>query len=74
LRKATSPGALQIGKKSNDTIAKIVVYSLSHVDALSNAFFRAASQELSRYQQGMATLDTCITAAPLLGLLGTVTA
>src|SRR5580692_723884 len=66
-------GALALGKKSNDTVARIVVYSLSHVDSLSNAFFRASAQELSRYQQGMATLDTCITAAPLLGLLGTVT-
>ena len=66
-------GALAIGKKSSDTVARIVVYSLSHPESLSNAFFRASAQELSRYQQGMATLDTCITAAPLLGLLGTVT-
>ncbi len=66
-------GALAIGKKSNDTVARIVVYSLTHIDSLSNAFFRASAQELARYQQGMATLDTCITAAPLLGLLGTVT-
>jgi biopolymer transport protein ExbB len=66
-------GALALGKKSNDTVARIVVYSLSHMDSLSNAFFRASAQELARYQQGMATLDTCITAAPLLGLLGTVT-
>lgn len=73
VEKGDISGALQIGKKSSDTVAKIVVYSLSHVDSLSNAFFRAAGQELSRYQQGMATLDTCITAAPLLGLLGTVT-
>jgi biopolymer transport protein ExbB len=65
--------ALAIGKKSNDTVARIVTYSLSHKEALSNAFFRASGQELARYQQGMATLDTCITAAPLLGLLGTVT-
>jgi biopolymer transport protein ExbB len=34
---------------------------------------RAANHELNRFQQGLATLDTCITAAPLLGLLGTVT-
>jgi biopolymer transport protein ExbB len=40
---------------------------------MSNAFVRASGQELTRFQQGMATLDTCITAAPLLGLLGTVT-
>jgi biopolymer transport protein ExbB len=67
-------GALAIGKKSKDFIAKILVYSLSNRDySLSNAFIRASGQELSRFQQGMATLDTCITAAPLLGLLGTVT-
>jgi biopolymer transport protein ExbB len=66
-------GALALGRKSQDTVARIVVYSLSHLDSLSNAFFRASAQELARYQQGMATLDTCITAAPLLGLLGTVT-
>src|ERR1022692_2294607 len=64
---------LAVGKKSEDPVARVVVYSLSHIDSLSNAFFRASGQELARYQQGMATLDTCITAAPLLGLLGTVT-
>src|SRR6266513_286375 len=67
-------GALAIGKKSKDFIAKILVYSLTNKEfSLSNAFVRASSQELSRFQQGMATLDTVITAAPLLGLLGTVT-
>jgi biopolymer transport protein ExbB len=73
VEKGDIEGALALGRKSNDTVARIVVYSLSHIDSLSNAFFRASSQELARYQQGMATLDTCITAAPLLGLLGTVT-
>jgi biopolymer transport protein ExbB len=73
VEKGDIDGALALGRKSNDTVARIVVYSLSHIDSLSNAFFRASSQELARYQQGMATLDTCITAAPLLGLLGTVT-
>jgi biopolymer transport protein ExbB len=67
-------GALAIGRKSRDFIAKILVYSLSNRQySLSNAFIRASGQELARFQQGMATLDTCITAAPLLGLLGTVT-
>jgi biopolymer transport protein ExbB len=67
-------GAVAMGRKSKDYIAKILVYSLSNRDySLSNAFVRASGQELSRFQQGMATLDTCITAAPLLGLLGTVT-
>ena len=67
-------GALAIGRKSKDFIAKILVYSLTNRQySMSNAFIRASGQELARYQQGMATLDTCITAAPLLGLLGTVT-
>jgi biopolymer transport protein ExbB len=67
-------GALAIGKKSKDFIAKILVYTLTNKEySMSNAFVRASGQELSRFSQGMATLDTCITAAPLLGLLGTVT-
>jgi len=66
-------GALQIGKKSKDFIARILVYALSHKEhSISNAFMRASNQELNRFGQGMATLDTVITAAPLLGLLGTV--
>jgi biopolymer transport protein ExbB len=67
-------GALAIGKKSKDFIARILVYSLTNKEfSMSNAFVRASSQELGRFTQGMATLDTVITAAPMLGLLGTVT-
>ncbi|MEN9634290.1 MAG: hypothetical protein RL077_2694 [Verrucomicrobiota bacterium] len=67
-------GALAVGAKSGDFIAKILVYSLSNREySLSNAFVRASGQELARFQQGLATLDTCITLSPLLGLLGTVT-
>jgi biopolymer transport protein ExbB len=67
-------GALAIGRQSKDFVARILVYSLTNKEySLSNAFVRASSQELGRFQQGMATLDTVITAAPLLGLLGTVT-
>lgn len=66
-------GALQIGKKSKDFVARIMVYALTHKDNAFSAFIRASNQELTRYQQGMATLDTMITMAPLLGLLGTVT-
>jgi biopolymer transport protein ExbB len=74
VEKGDTDGALQIGRKSKDSVARILVYSLSNKEySLSNAFIRASSQELARYQQGMATLDTVITAAPLLGLLGTVT-
>jgi len=67
-------GALAIGRKSKDFVAKILVYSLTNREySMANAFVRASGQELARYQQGMSMLDTGITAAPLLGLLGTVT-
>jgi biopolymer transport protein ExbB len=67
-------GAVEIGKKSQDYVARIMVYALTHKEhSLGNAFTRAANQELQRFSQGLPTLDTCITAAPLLGLLGTVT-
>jgi biopolymer transport protein ExbB len=67
-------GAVELGKKSNDYLARILVFGLTHKEhSLANAFTRAANQELQRFSQGLPTLDTCITAAPLLGLLGTVT-
>jgi biopolymer transport protein ExbB len=67
-------GAIALGKQSDDFIARIMIYALSHKGvSLSNAFIRSANQELTRFGQGLPTLDTCITAAPLLGLLGTVT-
>ncbi len=67
-------GAVSLGRKSRDYVARILVYALSHKDhSLTNAFTRAANQELTRFQQGIAIIDTCITVAPLLGLLGTVT-
>jgi biopolymer transport protein ExbB len=67
-------GAMEVGKQSKDFIARILVYSLNNKEySLHNAFLRASNQELTRFQQGMSILDTVITAAPLLGLLGTVT-
>src|SRR5690349_19653221 len=67
-------GAVDMGKKSQDFVARILVYALTHKEhSLGNAFTRAANQEMQRFSQGLPTLDTCITAAPLLGLLGTVT-
>ncbi|MDI1250464.1 MAG: MotA/TolQ/ExbB proton channel family protein [Lacunisphaera sp.] len=67
-------GAVEMGRKSQDYVARILVYALTHKEhSLGNAFTRAANQEMQRFGQGLPTLDTCITAAPLLGLLGTVT-
>ncbi|MSU47257.1 MAG: MotA/TolQ/ExbB proton channel family protein [Lacunisphaera sp.] len=66
--------AVELGKKSQDYVARILVYALTHKEhSLGNAFSRAANQEMQRFSLGLPTLDTCITAAPLLGLLGTVT-
>lgn len=67
-------GAIEVGRKTKDFVARILVYALTHREhSLSNAFVRASNQELNRYQQGLTILDTIITAALLLGLLGTVT-
>lgn len=67
-------GAIALGRKSKDPIARILVYSLTHRDtSMANAFARATNQEMIRYNQGMPTIDTIVTAAPYVGLLGTVT-
>ena len=67
-------GAIALGRKSNDYIARILVYTLTHRETgFSNALIRASNQELLRYQRGLPILDTVITVAQLLGLLGTVT-
>lgn len=66
--------AQEVGKNSEDFVAKVLVYALEHrADSLSNAILRQAGQELKRFNRGLAALDTIITLAPLLGLLGTVT-
>ncbi len=65
-------GALRVGQESRDFIARTLCYALSHADKL-NAVSRAAGRELQRYNRGLSLLDTAITVAPLLGLLGTVT-
>jgi biopolymer transport protein ExbB len=65
--------AVELSGSTRDYIARILHYALTNREhSLNNAFTRAADKELTRFQQGMAVLDTCITAAPLLGLLGTI--
>ena len=67
-------GAIRHGQDSRDFVARTLVYALGHREqSLSNALLRAANQELKRFNRGLAQLDTIITLAPLLGLLGTVT-
>ena len=73
VERGDAEAAIRLGQPSRDYVARVLVYALSHKDhSLSNAFTRAANQELNRFQRGIAVLDTCITISPLLGLLGTV--
>ena len=66
--------ALRKGQRSQDPAVKTLVYGLLHRGgSLSAALLRAASNEMEAFSRGVATLDTVVTLAPLLGLLGTVT-
>jgi biopolymer transport protein ExbB len=66
--------AVQAGKGSTDFVARTLTYALLHRDtSVSQAILRQAALELKRFSRGLPVLDTVITLAPLLGLLGTVT-
>ncbi len=66
--------AAKIGLGSSDFVARTLAAGLAHRDSsLSSAILRTAGQELKRFGRGIPTLDTIVTLAPLLGLLGTVT-
>jgi len=74
LEKKKMAEALETAKSSPDFVARTLAYALEHREvSLSNAFLQAANRELSRFSRGLPVLDTVITLAPLLGLLGTVT-
>jgi biopolymer transport protein ExbB len=67
-------GAIRVGRASQDYVAKVLTYALTQPDESHvNALLRAAGRELKRFNRGLSILDTVITLAPLLGLLGTVT-
>lgn len=66
--------AIRSGEECKDPVVATLVYGLRHHNkALSNALLQAANKELKRFSWGLPILDTIITLAPLLGLLGTVT-
>jgi biopolymer transport protein ExbB len=66
--------AVKAGAGSEDFVARTLVYGLQHREqSLTHALLHAAAGELRRFNRGLAVLDTIITLAPLLGLLGTVT-
>ncbi|MCX6981264.1 MAG: MotA/TolQ/ExbB proton channel family protein [Verrucomicrobia bacterium] len=66
--------AANMGITSRDFVARALAYALTHRErSFSEAMLRAANWELKRFNRGLTILDTTITLAPLLGLLGTVT-
>jgi biopolymer transport protein ExbB len=66
--------AMEAGRGSRDFVARALTYALTNREkSLSGALVRASGQEMVRFNRGISILDTVITAAPLLGLLGTVT-
>ena len=74
VEKGDVEGAVSVGQTSRDFIARALTYGLMHRDkSVSEALLRAANWELKRFNRGLSILDTIITLAPLLGLLGTVT-
>jgi len=66
--------AIAIGKRSKFYVVRAMGYALGHKEtSLPSALLYAQAQELKRFRRGIPILDTVITLAPLLGLLGTVT-
>jgi biopolymer transport protein ExbB len=66
--------AVGVGKKTKFFVVRTLSYALEHRErSLANALLYANAQEIKRFSRGVAILDTSITIAPLLGLLGTVT-
>jgi len=66
--------ATQIAQGSNDPIIRMIYRGLNHVHtSLQGALQLAAGIELERAGRFLMVMDTLVTLAPLLGLLGTVT-
>jgi biopolymer transport protein ExbB len=74
VQEADVEGAVRAGAKSKDFVARALIYGIQHREkSLTNALIRSAGTEIHRFTRGISILDTCVTMAPLLGLLGTVT-
>lgn len=66
--------AISTGRKSRDYVARALSHALEHVETnISDALGLSAALEIKRFKRGFFVLDTGMTIAPLLGLLGTVT-
>ena len=65
--------AMKLGKESQHPIARVLAAGLAHRNPASAKAMEAAAQaQLPTLKKRLGALDTIITLAPLLGLLGTV--
>ena len=66
-------GALDAGRGTADVAARVLVAGLAEREhGLTETMQVAAGDEIARMKWGLGVLDTIITLAPLLGILGTV--
>jgi len=66
--------ARHLAEKSHDFVVRAIGFALRHDHgSFSNAILWGARRELRRFNRELPALDTIVTLAPLLGLLGTVT-
>lgn len=66
--------ALALEKQESFSALRVLTAALKHRKySLAGTLEVAASDEIARMKQGLSVLDTIITMAPLLGILGTVT-
>jgi biopolymer transport protein ExbB len=68
------PAAIKISDGSRDPVIRMIFRGLNHAHtSLQGALQLAAGIELERAGRFLTVMDTLVTLAPLLGLLGTVT-
>jgi biopolymer transport protein ExbB len=68
------PNATMLAKDSRDPLVRMIFHGLNHYhSSLEGALEVAAGVELQRAGRFLTVMDTMVTLAPLLGLLGTVT-
>jgi biopolymer transport protein ExbB len=66
--------AMQVARTSQHPVARVLLAGLEHHNPAPSMAMEATSQaELHRLKRYLPVLDTIITLAPLLGLLGTIT-
>jgi biopolymer transport protein ExbB len=74
LENSNLPAALQVAGTSADPVVRMIYRGLNHVHtSMEGALQLAAGIELERAGRFLTVMDTLVTLAPLLGLLGTVT-